>query len=138
MKLLLLLVLSLSSFCVYGLEFKGAFWAKKNCRGLSSECIPQRTAVAQLYQIDVPEVDSAKRIKIKGGEYDAWIYFSQKSRPEPYFMFQVELVAKDGRTLGLCSRYESVDTFENVPVGACAGSLGDRVIGFSVMLPEVP
>lgn len=138
MKTLLTLVLCLSSLSAFALEFKGAFWAKKNCRSLSRECIPQRTAVAQLYQIEVPEVDSSKRLKIQGEEYDAWIYFSQKSQPEPYFMFQVELVAKDGKTLGLCSRYESVDTFENVPVGACAGTLGDRVIGFSVMLPEFP
>ena len=135
-----LIVLSLCLFCLntFALEFKGAFWAKKNCRSLSNECIPQRTAPTELYQIEVPAVDSAKRLKIQGEEYDAWIYFSQKSQPEPFFMFQIELVAKDRKTLGLCSRYESVDTFETVPVGACAGTLGDRVIGFSVMLPEFP
>lgn len=135
MKYLSLLIIMTISLNVSALEFKGAFWAKKNCRSLSNECIPQRTADAQLYKIEEPAMDTAKRLKIEGAEYDVWIYFSQKSQPEPYFMFQVELIGKDGKTLGLCSRYESVTTFENVPVGACAGTMDDRVIGFSVMLP---
>jgi len=138
MKLTILITSLLLSMNAFGLEFKGAFWAKKNCRSLSNECIPQRTTPAEIYQIETPEMDSSKRLRITGSEYDVWIYFSQKSQPEPYYMFQVELIAKDGKTLGLCSRYESVDTFENVPVGACAGTIDDRVIGFSVMLPEFP
>ncbi len=135
MKILSILLIAFLSYNTYALEFKGAFWAKKNCRSLSNECIPQTTAAPELYQIEEPSVDSSKRLKIQGAEYDVWIYFSQKSQPEPYFMFQVELVDKEGKTLGLCSRYESVDSFETVPVGACAGTIEDRVIGFSVMLP---
>ncbi|MCO4793791.1 MAG: hypothetical protein KC493_08770 [Bacteriovoracaceae bacterium] len=135
MKTTLFVLTILFSTQAFALNFAGVFWSKKNCRSLSNECIPQRTSTLVHYEIEDPEPNSAKRMKIQGSEYDVWIYYNYKTEPQPYKMFQVELIDKNGKTLGLCSRYESVDTFENVPVGACAGTIEDRVVGFSVMLP---
>ena len=123
---------------VFAFEFKGQFWSKKNCRELRSECLPRAISSALIYQLMEPEINSSTTLKIIGKDFDAQLFYARKSQAKDYYVFQIELLNKAGKTLGICSRYESLDTVENVPVGACGVKWGgqDLLVGFSIMLVD--
>ena len=60
-----------------------------------------------------------------------WI---EKIKPTPHYIFQMEILDGDQKTITLCTRYEKIETFETTMVGACSGQIPgtDKLVGVSL------
>lgn len=115
------------------IKFTGVFWTKQNCKRFEEQCLPKRTATVRDYAMKKALPGQRQRLHIRGDHFDVVLFMRHDER-KSYIVFQTELTDKSGKSIAVCSRYESVATFENVPVGACAGRFGDdQMAGFSII-----
>ncbi len=139
-KQLFFLALTILIGNVSAFDFTAVFWLRKqNCQHLSSECLPRAISQPTHHSMLPPTLNSSRQLTLTHEGYTAQLYWTLKSQAgEKYYGFQIQITDPEEKILAVCSRYESQETFENVPVGACGGALpdGQEIFGLTILLPQ--
>ncbi len=136
-KFLTLITIIIFSTNIHAMEFKLGFWAKNLCQRLDPECLPQSLHDIETFEMIEPDNNSGRRLVVQKNDYTARLLWTKRDSSGGYYSFQMELYDNQGVLIAQCARYESLDTFENAPVGSCAGTDRniDKIVGISVYLP---
>ena len=138
MKLALITLLGLLSINTQARVFTGTFWEKNlTCANDPLACLPQNVEKETNFEFEYPSVNVPTEIEITGKEYLVQMFMSYHSAEVDYFSVQFTIKDLDGNIIAMCSRYEAVDTMENVPVGSCGGVNPNKdnvVAGFTISL----
>lgn len=127
---LLMLSFTLTSQAI---QFNISIWEKdNNCA--QAICLPKTLVFDGPYEIAEPAINSFSQLRVPYQNFKIHFTLTKKDQFGGYYSFQTEVRDSDGRTIALCSRFESISTFEHTPVGACAGQnpLEDKLLGVSV------
>ena len=136
-KLLSVIAILIFSLNTNAMEFKLGFWSKNLCQRLEPECLPQALHEIETFEMIEPENNSGRRLVVKRNDYTARLLWTKRDSSGGYYSFQMELYDHLGTLIAQCARYESLDTFENAPVGSCAGTDQSisKIVGLSIYLP---
>ena len=138
-KLIVFLAITCGTiFNTYALTIKANLWKRSNCNP-SEFCLPQAISTEQQIEIPEPEFQSFSQVALEFEDYWASLILTKRQESGGYYSFQVELLEKSTmNTLALCSRYESLETFETSIVGSCAGrgQNPSELIGITLSLPN--
>ena len=138
MKMIAAVLISfLFTTSIFGFEFKGGFWEKETCQSLDPQCLPQTIGQIKSYEMIEPANESARRLVIQSDLYKAQMLWTKRTTQGGYYSFQISLYNLNGDLISQCARYESLTTFENVPVGSCSGfdEAKGKIVGFTVYRP---
>lgn len=136
MKCITILTLLIIASNSYSLEFKVSLWSKlQNCP--QAICLPQTQTTIENLIIEEPALNSFTQVKVPHENFLIKFTFTKRGEFGGYYSFQTEIVDNTNKKIiALCSRYEGLHTFENAPVGACAGVHPDpdkdELIGVSI------
>lgn len=120
------------------LTIQANLWKKENCTN-QSPCLPQGLGLPKIIEIPEPSFQSFSQVESFFGDYRALFTLTKRQESGGYYSFQIELQdAQTFETIVLCSRYEALDTFEEVVVGACGGKAESfqGLIGISLTIPR--
>lgn len=140
MKLVLIAFLGILNFNVNAAVFTGTFWEKNlNCSVGTFECLPRTVEKATNFEFEYPSVDIPTEIEITGKEYLVNIFMVLHTGPVDYYTIQFTVKDLEENIIAMCSRYESVDTVEEIPVGSCGGVNPKKeniLAGFTISLSK--
>lgn len=137
MKLLLTLIVILSSIgSAWSLDFKISPWIRKVCDNNSS-CLPTQIDASRFVQLPEPKEESFSATTIEFNQFSVRIIWSKSLKSGGYYGLQTEVFNRDGNPIALCSKYESLETFELKVVGACGGASENsgELLGVSYLIP---
>ncbi len=139
MKKLITLTLGLFLFSMsaQAMQFRLGFWSKNLCQSLEPQCLPQPLHEVESFDMMEPNLNSGRRLVIQKNDYTARLLWTKRDSSGGYYSFQIELYDHEGTLIAQCARYESLDTFENAPVGSCAGTDRNisKLVGLTIYLP---
>lgn len=133
MKNLIFFLLTVLSFSTQAVQFNLSIWEKDQvCQDVI--CLPKTIVREGPIEIPEPQLNSFSQLRMPFNGLQINFTFTKREEFGGYYSFQTEIKDSDGKTVALCSRYESIDTFENAPVGACAGKhpTEDKLLGVSI------
>ncbi len=137
MKTSLILTISLLySFSLSALELKFNLWERELCEAPQT-CLPQRASASLSVFIPEPPMNSFSRVEQFIEGHRVIFTLTKRDGETPYTSFQTELYDQEGTLTAVCSRFEAIETRENIIVGACAGKKKDEkhLIGVSLQIP---
>ncbi|MCR9205938.1 MAG: hypothetical protein NXH75_15250 [Halobacteriovoraceae bacterium] len=133
MKNLIILVLFSLGFSAHALQFNLSIWEKEQvCQEVL--CLPKTLVREGPIEIPEPQFNSFSQLKVPFEGFQINFTLTKREEFGGYYSFQTEIKDSEGKSIALCSRYEAIDTFENAPVGACAGKhpSEDKLLGVSL------
>jgi hypothetical protein len=137
MKTSLILTISfLYSLSLSALEVKFNLWHRELCPAPQT-CLPQQVSPSAHIFIPEPPMNSFSRVEHFLEGHKVIFTLTKREGETPYTSFQMELYDKDGDITAVCSRFEAIETRENIIVGACAGKMKnkERLLGLSLQIP---
>jgi len=134
MKKMTFLLLLIFLIPTHAFMFNLSVW-KREQPCTQSFCLPERQELLGPFELVEPKMNSFTQLRIPYGSLTIKLTFSKKDSFGGYYSFQTEIVDRNKDIIALCSRYETLKTFENVPVGACGGTISENknLIGVSLL-----
>ena len=120
--------------------FSGTFWEKtQKCLNDPLTCLPQAVEKSTNFEFEYPTAEIPTELEITGKQYSVNIFMGYHVGEVDYYTVQFTIKDLEGNVIALCSRYEAVDSIEEIPVGSCGGinpSKENTLAGFTVSLPK--
>jgi hypothetical protein len=120
---------------VEAFSFSASFWSRDQC---PSFCLPSQIGFIQKLEMKEPALNSFTALEVHSEDRDlvSKLTWFKKETGGGHSAFQIEVFYKE-ELIALCTRYEALNSLENVPVGACAGknTYNNGLLGFIIALP---
>ena len=134
----LFVLLALVSLPSFSKTYVGTFWKKAlDCPSVSPICFPQQMEKPTQFDFAYPDDFGVEETQIYGKTHVVDILMARKKDQVDYMIFQVTVKTLRGDVISVCSRYESIETLESIPVGSCGGRGIDNpheLVGFTISL----
>ena len=118
------------------MSFKIVFYEKNDCHELVPHCLPQSLPEDMQVSIFVPEQGSHASYTFETRDYRADMLLVHRAEYGGYVSYQLTVKTQANETIAVCSRYESIDTLENVIVWTCVDRYKESLIGVKATTTE--